>query len=173
MDDLKLESELTQLTPAQPTSRLWDRLDRELSTEADARPSHRAARTAAAPAAPRRAYQTATSWTSWKWANWTVAAALVVMFTVAGRWAPTTPTIGSAATVAATEAVPVLHPVRAARTLVDTRQEALLELPDGSPVQRVRDYYVDTIEWQDDAGEAHLRWELPSEADRYVGLSSY
>lgn len=168
MDDLKLESDLAQLTPAQPSSRLWDRLDRELSTEADASPAVASGR-----AAPRRAYQTATSWTSWKWANWTVAAALVFMFTVAGRWAPTTVAIDSTTSVAVGEATPVLHPVRAARTLVDSRQEALIELPDGSPVQRVRDYYVDTIEWQDDAGEAHLRWELPSEAVRYVGLSSY
>lgn len=168
MDDLKLESDLAQLTPAQPGSRLWDRLDRELSTEADTQPA------ASAPTrASRRAYQTATSWTSWKWANWTVAAALVVVFTVAGRWAPTIPAIDSGTSVATAESTPVLHPVRAARTLVDSRQEALIQLADGSPVQRVRDYYVDTIEWQDDSGEAHLRWELPSEAVRYVGLSSY
>ncbi len=122
----------------------------------------------------RRQYRTATSWTSWKWANWSVAVGLLVMISVASYWAPTPASTDSGTVIAhPTAASEALRPVRAARTLVDSRMEALLELPDGSPVQRVRDYYVDTIEWRDPNDGALLRWELPREAVRFVALTSY
>ena len=48
-----------------------------------------------------------------------------------------------------------------------------MELADGTAVQRVRDYFVDTIEWRDSRGQAQLRWEVPRESVRYVGLAAY
>ncbi len=163
----ELESELEKLTPAEPGPRMAFRLEAELDT-----PS-----TPAAPRPKRRSrYQTATSWTSWKWANWTVAAGLVALLAVATRWGPEPLSIHSTSAVERAAAAPaddVLRPVRAARTLVDSRPDGLLELPDGSPVERVRDYYIDTIEWRDANGEARLRWELPRESVRFVALTSY
>ena len=86
---------------------------------------------------------------------------------------PSLDDVGKVVAVDTPSAPAALQPVRAARTLVDSRTEALLELPDGSPVQRVRDYYVDTMEWRDPNDGALLRWELPREAVRFVALTSY
>ena len=66
-----------------------------------------------------------------------------------------------------------MRPVRAARTLVGSQVDGVVELADGSSAERVRDYYLDTIEWRDAQGNAHLRWEIPREAVRFVGLTSY
>lgn len=163
----ELERELEALSPQAPSAALMNRLEAELAADAtSAVPS----RTAVA----RRRYHTATSWTSWKWANWTVAAALVALLAVATHWMDESSGSGLPAdALVATASTDALRPVRAARTLVESRPEAILELPDGSPVERVRDYFVDTIEWQDAAGEAQLRWEVPREAVRFVALASY
>ncbi|MFX3681284.1 MAG: hypothetical protein ACN6I3_00010 [bacterium] len=166
-DSLKeLECELHNLTPQAPRAACVERLAAELGRDAVAAPAW---------IPSRRRYRTATSWTSWKWANWTVAAGLIVMMYLAADWAPS-PSLGYAGkegAVTTSASAAALQPVRAARTLVDSRMEALLELPDGSPVQRVRDYYVDTIEWRDPNDGALLRWELPREAVRFVALTPY
>ena len=57
--------------------------------------------------------------------------------------------------------------------MIGSRPDGVVELADGSTVERVRDYYVDTIVWRDTAGNAQLRWEVPQEAVRYVGLAAY
>ncbi len=163
----ELERELEALSPQAPSAALMNRLETELAADA----------TAATPTRPpvtRRRYHTATSWTSWKWANWSVAAGLVALLAVATHWTDDSPAAGPLPeTPVAAASTDALRPVRAARTLVESRPEAILELPDGSPVERVRDYFVDTIEWQDAAGEAQLRWEVPREAVRFVALTSY
>ena len=83
--------------------------------------------------------------------------------------------IAEAATIAAAAAAqpPELRPVKAGRTLIGSRPDGVVELADGSTVERVRDYYVDTIVWRDTAGNAQLRWDVPQEAVRYVGLAAY
>ncbi|MDB4474311.1 hypothetical protein N9023_04835 [Opitutaceae bacterium] len=161
----ELETELQQLTPAQPSAGLMDRLQAELGdTSAETAPFGRR----------RSAYHSATNWNSWKWANWTVAAGLAIVMTLASWWAPpnTLPT-HRIAKVNTENPADLLRPVRAARMLVESRPEGVIELPDGSPVERVRDYYIDTIEWRDGAGDAQLRWELPRESVRFVALNSY
>lgn len=161
----ELESELQQLTPAQPSTGLMDRLQAELGD----------GETETATFGRRRsAYQSATNWNSWKWANWTVAAALAIVMTLATWWVPPSTSPAHRIAMANTgNPADVLRPVRAARTLVDSRPEGVIELPDGSPVERVRDYYIDTIEWRDGAGDAQLRWEFPRESVRFVALTSY
>lgn len=161
-----LETELAQMTPAEPSAQLHQKLVQELGAQPTAETSR---------FGRRSAYRSATTWTSWKWANWTVAAGLVVMLTLATRWAPegSASRVDSAPALARADSPEVLRPVRAARTLIESRPEAIIELPDGSPVERVRDYYVDTIEWRDANGDAQLRWELPREAVRFVALTSY
>ena len=67
----------------------------------------------------------------------------------------------------------MLKPVRAERTLLASRIDGVVELADGSAAQRVRDYYVDTIVWRDAAGRSQLKWEVPREAVRFVGLAAY
>lgn len=160
-----LETELQQLAPAQPSARLIDRLEVELGD----------ASSAAGPALPRRStYQSATNWSSWKWANWTVAAGLAIVVTLASWWGPEARLLDGRIVMSDTSnPADVLRPVRAARTLVESRPEGVVELADGSPVERVRDYYIDTIEWRDGAGAAQLRWELPRESVRFVALTSY
>ena len=125
----------------------------------------------------RPAYTTATSWTAWKWANWGVAAALVAMMAV---WSSFTPAIESSVTEQAvamvepvSEAAPILRPVRAGRVLLASRIDGLVELADGSSAQRVRDYYMDTIIWRDSDGRSQLKWEVPREGVRFVGLAAY
>lgn len=162
----EIERELAALSPQAPSAALMNRLESELASDAEAAIPAR-------PVATRRRYHTATSWTSWKWANWTVAAALMVLLAVSSRWMEETRIPDGVGFPQAVAPDDVLRPVRAARTLVDSRSEAILELPDGSPVERVRDYFVDTIEWQDADGEARLRWELPRESVRFVALTSY
>ena len=161
----ELESELQQLTPAQPSPELMTRLQAELGS----------ATSEPVPALRRRSpYQSATTWNSGKWANWTVAAGLAIVMSLASWWAPEIDFGDSPiASLNRTESADMLRPVRAARTLVESRAEGVIELPDGSPVERVRDYYIDTIEWRDGAGDAQLRWELPRESVRFVALTSY
>lgn len=161
----EIEAELLQLRPTPTSAQLAERLTQSLNAESD-------------PESARslRRYTTTTSWTSWKWANWSVATALVALMTVANLTtrqvteASVTPLI---AHVSPVNAADVLRPVRAGRTFVESRGEGVLELPDGSPVERVRDYFVDTIEWQDAAGNSQLRWEVPRESVRFVALASY
>jgi len=161
-----LEIQLSNLTPTAPSARLRKSLATALTTASAGVTDQRRRRSA---------YRSATTWTSWKWANWAVAAVLVMMLGLATRW--TSPTImtppAAHAGLAQSNPAEVLRPVRAARTLIDSRPEAIIELPDGSPVERVRDYFVDTIEWRDANGDAQLRWELPRESVRFVALTSY
>lgn len=126
--------------------------------------------------AREKQYTTATSWTSWKWANWGVAAALVAMMVAWTSLAPQNETTPIEETMAMTEppvGEPILRPVRAGRTLLASRIDGLVELADGSSAQRVRDYYVDTIVWRDPEGRSQLKWEVPREAVRFVGLAAY
>ncbi|GAB5562434.1 MAG: hypothetical protein SynsKO_40810 [Synoicihabitans sp.] len=162
---IDLETELQQLTPARPRAALIDRLAAELNADS----------VAVAASSPRRsAYRSATNWNSWKWANWTVAAGLAVVMTLASLHDfGTDPRGGGVAVLSEASPEEVLRPVRAARTLVESRPEGVIELPDGSPVERVRDYFIDTIEWQDGSGAAQLRWEVPRESIRFVALTSY
>lgn len=161
----ELETELQQLTPARPSTGLMERLQAELGdASAESVPLGRR----------RSSYQSATNWNSWKWANWTVAAGLAIVMSLATWWGPKNTSPAHRIAMANTEnPADVLRPVRAARTLVESRPEGVIELPDGSPVERVRDYYIDTIEWRDGAGDAQLRWELPRESVRFVALNSY
>ncbi|WP_221032335.1 hypothetical protein [Actomonas aquatica] len=184
-----LEAELLRLQPRQPGARLESRLAAELELTAALRPASSRARgvmedrRATAPA-PR--YRTATAWTSWKWSNWAVAAALVAVMLTLQRVesrrsgvedtaiaATTSATASVNPTTPADAAAAGLRPVKAGRVLLGSRVDGVVELADGSAVERVRDYFVDTIEWRDPAGNSQLRWEVPREAVRYVGLAAY
>ena len=165
-----LEAELLRLTPRRPgvalENRVADSLDLAVAPITN-------------PVSQRRErvrYTTATSWSSWKWANWTVAASLVAFMAVWTARQPVSPVeedITDAASVAAVVHSPELRPFKAGRTLIGSRADGVVELADGSTVERVRDYYVDTIVWRDPAGHSQLRWDVPQEAVRYVGLAAY
>jgi hypothetical protein len=127
----------------------------------------------------RAKYATATRWTSWKWSNWGVTAALVALIAV---WSSLSTSSSTATVLAESPVVSALsplvdsgafRPVRAGRTLIASRVDGLVELPDGSVAQRVRDYYVDTIVWRDATGRSQLKWEVPREAVRLAGLAVY
>ncbi len=154
-----LEAELRCLRPRRPGSALERRIAAAL-----AEPS---------PVAPRRCnYFTATSWTSWKWANWAVAAVLVALMAVAVKLSPPSEHSPSVAAIDA-DAMSALRPIKAGRTLLGSRVDGVIELDDGSAAKRVRDYFVDTIEWRDPAGQTRLTWSVPRESVRYVGLAAY
>jgi hypothetical protein len=186
-----LEAELSRLRPRRPGADLEARIAEILeestveSVLSSAPATHRTPRREGT---SRGRYTTATTWTSWKWANWTVAAALVAVMATFSLLTPSadSPQVVTAAVatdkprVAGVEAdtplpapAPNLRPVRAQRTMIGSRVDGVIELDDGSAVERVRDFYVDTIEWRDARGEARLRWELPRESVRYVGLAAY
>lgn len=176
-----LEAELQRLRPRRPGSRL----EQAVTAALEMRPGT----VAVLPSrrlAPRSAYTTATTWSSWKWANWTVAVALVALMVTVSRLPVAAPESGAGSFASAwptgvpdtVDAPPPddpapLRPVRAGRTLVGSEVEGLFELADGSPVQRVRDFYVDTIVWRDPDGRSQLRWEVPRESVRFVGLAAY
>ena len=165
----ELEAELLRLTPRRPgpalKNRVADSLDLVTPTDAITAPRRR----------EQGRYTTATSWSSWKWANWTVAAALVAVMAFWTARQPVGPIETEVMTgpIAAVTSPPELRPVKAGRTLIGSRPDGVVELADGSTVERVRDFYVDTIVWRDRAGRAQLRWDVPQEAVRYVGLSAY
>ncbi len=177
MDDefADLEAELLRLQPRRPGERLVARLADELDRgDAVALPAPIRSRVDERRGGPTRRYRTATSWTSGKWANWTVAAALVALMLTLEQLAPSRrATTDALPRTAAADAAPELRPVKAGRLLVGSRQDGVVELADGTAVQRVRDYFVDTIEWRDSRGQAQLRWEVPRESVRYVGLAAY
>ncbi len=175
-----LEAELLRLQPRQPGARLEARLAHELEPGAATAPVATRSVVAdrrAGVARPR--YRTATTWTSWKWSNWAVAAALVALMLTLNRLAPLpdrageSPALVAQAETAGPVGAPELRPVKAGRVLLGSRSDGVVELADGSAVERVRDYFVDTIEWRDVGGTAQLRWEVPREAVRYVGLAAY
>lgn len=175
----ELEAELLRLRPRHPSLRLEARLSAALDgpglatalAPVSAEPGHRPARRGAERPST---YRTATAWSSWKWANWAVAAGLAIV--MAGlsavkpglRW-----TSNLAPSEVAVGRTPRLQPYKAGRTVVGSQLDGVVELADGSAVQRVRDYYVDTIEWRDPQGRAQLRWEVPRESVRFVGLAAY
>lgn len=168
----ELEAELKQLRPRAARADLETVLAESLDAGAAGGWSETRQR-----AHPSPAYTTATSWTSWKWANWGVAAALVAVMAV---WSSLAPVVespvaaqGIAKTQTTSESAPVLRPVRAGRTLLASRIDGVVELADGSSAQRVRDYYVDTFVWRDPAGRSQLKWEVPREGVRFVGLAAY
>jgi hypothetical protein len=183
-----LELELKRLRPRRPSARLEAGIDAALNasepmamTAAGAerradRVAHRGGRVRGNGAR----YTTATNWTSGKWSNWSIAAALVALIVVFtdrtgrlaqdGELAALQPRIS---VNAAEHAEPTMRPVRAERTLLGSQVDGIIELADGSPVQRVRDYFVDTIVWRDPSGQSELTWQVPQEAVRFVGLATY
>lgn len=173
-----IEAELLRLQPRRPGARLEGRIADELSPTALAAPRRRSwAEDRRVESAPAR-YRTAASWSGWKWTNWAVAAALIALLATVGRRLPVrdgsldTPVLAATTTATAANS-PQLQPVKAGRVLLGSRVDGVVELADGSSVERVRDYYVDMIEWRDEQGTAQLRWEVPREAVRYVGLAAY
>lgn len=163
-DITQIETELRTLRLTPTSERLTSRLEAVLCSDGETQNPLR-----------RRRFTSATTWTSWKWANWTVAAALIMLMGTATLYQRTTGDSRNTESVSVATGSPaeMLKPVRASRVLVSSRSEGILELPDGSPMERVREYYMDTIEWRDAAGHSQLRWEVPGEAVRLVGLSSY
>jgi hypothetical protein len=167
-----LEAELKQLRPRATSTDFESCLAQILDAPEDNISTGSRAR-------PRAKYATATSWTSWKWTNWGVAAALVALMAVWSSLStsPPTATVFAESPVVSALSPPdesgALRPVRAGRTLLASRVDGLVELPDGSAAQRVRDYYVDTIVWRDATGRSQLKWEVPREAVRFVGLAAY
>jgi hypothetical protein len=165
-----LETELKQLRPRAAGTDLETELAQSLDGSAAPKWTDSRQR------ARSPAYPTATTWTSWKWGNWGVAAALVAVMAGWSSLAPSVQSSIDAQSIALSEAdggEPVLRPVRAGRTLLASRMDGIVELADGSTAQRVRDYYVDTIVWRDPAGRSQLKWEVPREAVRFVGLAAY
>ncbi len=145
-------------------------LERELQSLRPRRPGPRLAAGIAAglaqslPASHRRS---ATSWTSWKWANWGVAAALVVLMALV------TPKQSRKPTEAALSSRPSTAgytPVAAERTIYSAQDEGVVTLADGTSGRRLRSFYVDTITWHDPSSNASLRWSVPQEEIRVVPL---
>lgn len=159
-----LENELRRLRPRAPSPSLEARLEARL-----------------VPQSERRAYRSATSWTSWKWASWSAAAAaaLIAAFVLVRPSSTTapqgaaqpgteiaaaTPTAQSQASAQSKE----YRPVAAQNILLESRDEGVVTLEDGTPARRVRDRYLDTVTWKNPRTNASLRWSVPREDVRVV-----
>lgn len=184
-DFSELERSLRHLRPARVSPRLEQSISAALAQEAPAT-------SVASPRRPAR-YATATSWTSWKWANWGVAAALGIAAVVGTRHASVDVGPAGRAPVATREAGPVspggpvsgasstaadlaargFQPVDALRLLVDTTDEGVVTLADGTPVRRLRERYVDSVTWRQPETNASLVVSLPREDIRFQRLALY
>lgn len=147
MDNLfqELETELRTLVPLAPSSRLQAALEHELSS--------------------RRGH------VRYVWWALPIAAALAL---AASQWS-TDPAAGRSgatdATSAAQAQTKVFQPVAAENVLLDSEEEGLLTLADGTPARQLRLSYVDTITWKNPATHASLKWTLPREEIRVVPVS--
>jgi hypothetical protein len=164
-----LERELRSLPPLAPSADLLQRLERDLSAPAGAKPR----------------YRSATTLNSWKWAGWQIAAAAAAV-AIAGTAAvmrlvlpPPAPEAAPALVanrpapmpqvVSSTPAGADLYrPVKATNVLYDTADEGLVTLESDLAARRTRYRYVDTITWKNQSGNATVRWSIPREEVRFV-----
>ncbi len=151
MDDelLKLEAELKQLRPAQPSFQLEGRLDSAMN-EGEA---------------PQRRGQML----KFGWLAPIAIAAALVLVGLCLQWRPR---ISAPATVAA--AVPSsakYKAVAAENLLLSSADEGYVTLSDGTVARRIRQTYVDTITWQNPRTHASLKWRLPREEVRFEALA--
>jgi hypothetical protein len=92
------------------------------------------------------------------------AAAAVALTLKTGRTVPPAP-VSAVANAAA------FDPVTAENVLVDSLDEGVVTLTDGTPARRVRQLYVDTITWRNPRTQASLQWTLPREEVRVLPIS--
>lgn len=164
-----IERELQALRPRAPSAALWQRLEGELSVPAVG-------------SKPR--YRSATTLNSWKWAGWQIAAAAaaVAILATAGVMRLVAPAAGPEAgqpagmAVARTPAAPsnprdLYRPVKATNVLYDMTDEGLVKLDSDLEARRTRYRYVDTITWQNQNGNATVRWSIPREEVRLIPVA--
>lgn len=167
-----IERELQALRPRPPSAALWQRLERALAVP---------------PAAARPRYRSATTLTSWKWAGWQIAtaAAAVAILATSGVMRLASPAAAPAAASPAdpaaiarsassqaasvpSAAADFYRPVRATNVLYDMTEEGLVELDSDLEARRTRYRYIDTITWQNQKGNATVRWSIPREEVRLI-----
>jgi hypothetical protein len=143
MDDelAALEAELARLRPVAPSAVLHATIGRRLT---------------------RRRRVPRVAWLALPLA---AAAALTLVLNVRRIAAPATVPASAQAPVAA------FDPVTAENVLVDSLDEGVVTLTDGTPARRVRQLYVDTITWRNPRTQASLRWTLPREEVRVLPIS--
>lgn len=134
-----LEAELRRLRPRAPSPELEEFVARRLR--------------------PRRVL---TSF--WAWSALPLGAAAAIALVVASR--PPTAVVPDAARIAAPAAA--FKPVAADNLLLDTQDEGLVTLDDGTTARRVRSNYLDTVTWKNPRTQASLKWTVPREEIRVV-----
>jgi hypothetical protein len=145
-----LEQELRALRPAAPSDELVRSIDRVMGESAAG---------AGEQVTPRRRVRAA-GWGAWAWGNWAVAGALALVVVTVSRDGPAVPDHAAGAGV---ESGPDYRPVEAARYVVEVVDEGVVTLEDGTPVRRVRESFVDSLTWRDEATKATLVVNLPGE----------
>ena len=63
------------------------------------------------------------------------------------------------------------RPIAAENVLLNSKDEGVVTLADGTPARRLRETYVDTITWRDSRTNASLKWSLPREEIRVVPVA--
>jgi hypothetical protein len=158
----ELENELKALKPRRASARWLDQINRELAAEL--------------PAAARPRYVSATNLGSWKWLNWrtaSLAAALVLLATVAlVNLRPAAPAAIAApdATPIATQSPsePAYEPVAAANVLYELKDEGVVKLAGDATARQVRARYVDTYTWKNPRTNASIKWTVPRDEIRVI-----
>ena len=165
-----LEAELKTLSLPRPSVSLLDRLEADLSTGSENRPTK------------SRRYTTSTNLDSWKWSGWRVAgvAATLALFATLGlvRVQRQVPEIVAAGPTTIAATVPVApaasdhyQPIGATNVLYDLTDEGPVSLPGDNPTRRVRVRYLDTYTWKNPTTNASLRWSVPRDEIRLVSAT--
>jgi hypothetical protein len=66
---------------------------------------------------------------------------------------------------------PIFKPVAARDVLYGARDEGYVQLGDGTPAHRLREYHLDTITWRNPASNASLSWSIPRDEIRVIPAS--
>jgi hypothetical protein len=99
-----------------------------------------------------------------RWLGWSCAALFVfgmLLFSLGNPPPATAATPGQ------------LIPTGAANQILNTSDEGLVQLDDGTTARRYRIRSIDTITWKDPASKASLQWNLPREDVRIVPVQAY
>lgn len=142
----ELELELQRLRPLRPSARLRANLERELT------------------ATPRGTLL------RFSWLLVPIAAGLAILMNLPSSrdHAVSQPTVSTASLP---KSAAPFKLIAAENILLDSRDEGLVTLADGTPARRLRESYVATLVWKNPRTDASFKWTVPREEFRVVPVS--
>lgn len=160
MDDelLQLEAELKRLRPRAPSPAIRAQIERQFAAEA-----------------PRRVV---VRFPRYAWLALPAAAAVagLLVFNAAPRRDIPSEHRSQSSTSRVTRepvasSVAQFKPVAARDLLLESQDEGVVTLADGTPARRTRESHLDTITWKDPRTNASVTWSVPRDEVRVVPIS--